>query len=446
MKLKTILKADNSQRSNLLQKNVLISVGLTGINALISFLMYPLLIDYLGVGQYGVWLTIASLSTWMTFFEFGLGSGLKNRLAQSLAHADYKLGKQLVSTAYFAVSMIIVVLFIVLFLLKDHINWNILLGTDEVSLTTLSTFASLMISSFFIIFILKLLGNVASASQNPYIEKFINTTTQILLLLMVFLISRFYNGDIVKLSLFWCCTTVGIWLIASFILYSTTYKNIAPSLQEIKPQRLKSLMSLGVKFFVIQISLVVIHGSTNFLISRYVGSEEVVVYNAAYKIFNLANIMYTIIIAPTWVAFVDALEKNDFIWIKSTVKRMLNIWILITTVMFIILMLSPYVYKLWLGDRVAVPFGLSAILFLYFSSMTFGGVFNMFINATGSLRKQLICWPIVAILYIPLTITLLKYTELGIYAVAIGLVLSNFYYVAVAPFEYRKLIKEYDIK
>lgn len=444
MRLKTILKVDNSQRSKLLQKNVFISVGLTGINALISFLMYPLLIDYLGVSQYGVWLTIASLSTWMTFFEFGLGSGLKNQLARSLARTDYKEGKQLVSTAYFAISVIVVVLFVLLFLLKDTINWNVLLGTEELSSSVLSTFASVMISSFFMVFILKLLGNVASASQNPYIEKTINSAIQVTLLVVVVLIGRFYDGDIVRLSLYWSCATVSVWVVASIILYTTTYKKVRPSVGSIKPKKLKSLMSLGIKFFVIQISLVVIHGSTNFLISRYVGADEVVVYNAAYKIFNMANIMYSIIIAPTWVAFVDALEKKDIVWVKSTINRMLKIWMLITLVMFVVLILSPYIYDLWLGERIVVPFGLSALLFVYFSTMTFGGVFNMFVNATGNLRKQLICWFVVAVLYIPLTTILLKYSTLGVYAVAIGLVLSNVYYIAIAPFDYKKMIKKYE--
>lgn len=444
MRLKTIFKVDNSQRSILLQKNVFISVGLTGINALISFLMYPLLIDYLGVEQYGVWLTIASLSTWMTFFEFGLGSGLKNQLAQSLAHNDYIRGRQLVSTAYFAISAIVVVLFVLLFLLKDTINWNILLGTEELTSSVLSIFASVMISSFFVVFILKLLGNVASASQNPYIEKLINTIIQTTLLLVVILTSRFYEGNIVKLSIYWCCATIMVWLIASVVLYTTKYRQISPSLTYIKPKRLKTLMSLGVKFFIIQISLVVIHGSTNFLISRFLGAEDVVVYNAAYKIFNLSNIMYSIIIAPTWVAFVDALEKSDYVWIKSTVSRMLKIWMLITLGMFIILIFSPFIYDLWLGERIVVPFGLSALLFIYFSTMTFGGVYNMFVNATGNLRKQLICWFVVAILYIPLTVILLKCSNLGIYAVAIGLVLSNVYYIAIAPFDYKKMMKKYE--
>lgn len=444
MRLKAILKVDNSQRSKLLQKNVIISVGLTGINALISFLMYPLLIDYLGVSQYGVWLTIASLSTWMTFFEFGLGSGLKNQLAKSLAHNDYNEGKQLVSTAYFAISAIVVVMFVLLFLLKDSINWNVLLGTEELSSSVLSTFASVMMSSFFVVFILKILGNVASASQNPYIEKMIYSVIQVTLLAVVVLIGRFYDGNIIRLSLYWSCATVAVWLVASIILYSTTYKKVRPSISSIKPGRLKSLMSLGVKFFVIQISLVVIHGTTNFLISRYVGADEVVVYNAAYKIFNMAHIMYSIIIAPTWVAFVDALEKKDIVWVKSTVNRMLKIWMLITLVMFVVLIFSPYIYDLWLGERIEVPFGMSALLFVYFSTMTFGGVFNMFINATGNLRKQLICWLIVAILYIPLTILLLKHSNLGVYAVALGLVLSNIYYVAIAPFDYKMMMKKYE--
>lgn len=438
--LKSLLKFNNTHRSKLLKKNVFFSIGLTVVNAFVSFLMYPILIDYLGVDQYGSWLTIASLSTWMTFFEFGLGSGLKNQLAKALSHKNNRLGKELVSTAYFAVSSIVVILFCLLFVFRNTINWGSLLGSSLDS-STLSLFVSIMISSFFIVFIFKLIGNIVSAAQNPYIEKLINTTIQIVLLIVVVSISQFYDSDIVKLSIYWCSSTILIWVVASVLLYLFEYNYICPSIKTIKFTHIKLLLSLGLQFFIIQLSLVVIHGSTNFIISKYIGSEQVVVYNAAYKIFNLANIMYSIIIAPTWVAFVDAIEQNDIAWIRSTVKKMLLIWGGITACMFMILLLSPFIYSIWLGQRITIPFGLSAVLFLYFSTMTFGGIYNMFVNATGKLKTQVVCWLISAVLYLPVVLFLLNHTNLGIYAVVMTLLLSNVYYVLFAPMQYHKFMQ-----
>lgn len=443
----TIFKVDNTRRSKLLQKNIVISFVLTGISLLISFAMYPLLIDYLGVEKYGLWLTISSVSTWMTFFEFGLGSGLKNKLAQSLAHKDMKTGKILVSTTYFTVFIIVVLLFVVLFGVNGVVDWSSLLSNTVVDDDVLRYFIVIMLTSIFGVFLLKILGNVASATQNPYIEKLVNVTMQLLLLGMVCSVTIFGpRGDMALLGTYWCIITIAVWFIFSVSLYATKYREIRPSVRYVRFTKLKNLLSLGVKFFVIQISYIVIHGSTNFMIAKFVGASEVVTYNVAYKLFGLVNIVHTIIVFPTWAAFVDAIEQKDDVWIKRMVRRMLKIWGALTLLMFVILLLSPWIYAIWLGDRVMVPFSLSLILFLYFTTMTFGGIFNMFVNATGKVNTQLWYWSITACLYIVATVWILKTTNLGIYAIAIGLLLSNFYYIALAPREYLKLMNEHEHK
>ena len=116
----------------------------------VSFILYPLLIDLLGVEVYGTWLTIASISTWMTFFEFGLGSGLKNQLGRALANNNIIHGKELVSTAYFVIFIIVIVLSLIFWCIKDFINWNSLLGSSLNS-ENLNKFVSIMISGFLLV-------------------------------------------------------------------------------------------------------------------------------------------------------------------------------------------------------------------------------------------------------------------------------------------------------
>lgn len=427
-------------RSQKLKKNVILSIGLTIINLAISFLMYPMLIDLLGQSAYGCWLTIASVATWMTFFEFGLGSGLKNQLGIHIANSRFDDGKKIVSTAYFAIGCIVTILFIVFFCFRNVINWGELLGTN-LSQEVLDSFVSIMISSYFIIFFLKLLGNVASAHQEPYIEKLITTSVHVACFIVVVILSYLQLNNLVSLSIYWALACVGTWVAFSIIYYVGRYRKVAPTIQKIDFSSFKPLLSLGFKFFIIQLSLIIINSSTNFIISHYINSGEVVTYNAAYKIFSLAQILYSIIIAPTWPAFIDAIEKKDVAWIKKIVSKMLRIWVLITASTLMLLILSPIVYKIWLGDRISIPFTLSLLLFLYFTTMTFGGVFNMYVNASGRLRTQVIYWSLVTILYIPFVIVLIARTNLGIFSIAIGLLLSNAYYVFIAPFQYRSFIK-----
>jgi putative LPS biosynthesis related polysaccharide transporter/flippase len=406
----------------------------------VSFILYPLLIDLLGVEVYGTWLTIASISTWMTFFEFGLGSGLKNQLGRALANNNIIHGKELVSTAYFVIFIIVIVLSLIFWCIKDFINWNSLLGSSLNS-ENLNKFVSIMVSGFLLVFILKLVGNVASAHQDPFIEKLINTFISIGALITVSILLFLNITNIVSVSFWWTFSSVLVWIVFSFILYSKKYKSVRPEISLVNKRHFKSLIGIGLQFFVIQISLVIINGSTNFIISHYISASDVVIYNASYKLFSIANILYSIIIAPTWPAFVDAIEKNDIIWIKKTVNRMIKLWIGITLCMFIVLLFSHHIFNLWLSDKISIPIPLSILLFIYFTSLTFGGIFNMYINAKGKLRTQMLSWIIITILYIPIVIVLIKYTTMGIYSIAIGLIMSNIYYVIIAPIQYLRIIK-----
>ncbi len=428
-------------RSQKLKKNIIISIGLTGLNLLVSFLMYPLLIDLLGVSVYGTWLTISSVATWMTFFEFGLGSGLKNQLGVSIANSRYSEGKELVSTTYFVIGCIVAFLFLVFFLFRNAIDWGKLLNSS-IDNNELESFVSVMASCYFIVFFLKLLGNVASANQEPFIEKIISSSVQLGSFMVVIVLTYLHIRSIFTLSVYWTLATISIWVIFSVILYSKRYNRISPSFRAIRSHRFKTLTNLGLKFFIIQLCLIIITGSTNFLISRYISSDEVVTYNATYKVFSVAQILYSIIVAPTWPAFVDAIEKKDYCWIRRIVKKMILLWSAITGGMALVLICSPFIYRLWLGERVTIPFLLSVLLFVYFSTMTFGGIFNMYVNATGKLKIQIISWLLAAVFYIPFVIFLIQKCNFGIYAIAVGLLCTNIYYIAIAPLQYHNSIKE----
>ncbi|MDB5150442.1 MAG: hypothetical protein JWQ57_4462, partial [Mucilaginibacter sp.] len=73
------------ERSVRARKNIFRSIVLKGGSVVITLVMIPLTIRYVNPTQYGIWLTLSSLITWAALFDMGLGNGLKNKLAQSIA-------------------------------------------------------------------------------------------------------------------------------------------------------------------------------------------------------------------------------------------------------------------------------------------------------------------------------------------------------------------------
>ena len=84
----------------MVKRNIVGSFAVKGINVLISLLLIPLTIGYINSKLYGVWLTLSTIVTWISFFDIGLGNGLRNRAAEAIAHGKIKYARVLVSTSY----------------------------------------------------------------------------------------------------------------------------------------------------------------------------------------------------------------------------------------------------------------------------------------------------------------------------------------------------------
>ena len=55
----------------------------------IGLVLVPLTINYLNPTKYGIWITLSSVIGWFSFFDIGLGNGLRNRFAEAIANNDH---------------------------------------------------------------------------------------------------------------------------------------------------------------------------------------------------------------------------------------------------------------------------------------------------------------------------------------------------------------------
>lgn len=113
-------------------KNIVFSFGFRIGTILCNFLLVPLLINQLSTVEYGILITIISISTWFTFVDFGLANGLKNKISESLAKGDASSVKKYITAGYFALFKVVVVLSLLLIILNFFIDWNQILKGPEV--------------------------------------------------------------------------------------------------------------------------------------------------------------------------------------------------------------------------------------------------------------------------------------------------------------------------
>ncbi|QCX39134.1 polysaccharide biosynthesis protein [Aureibaculum algae] len=424
------------------KKNIFFSFLIKGMSMVVGFLIVRITLDYLDKTTYGIWLTLTSFLTWFSFFEIGLGNGLKNKLAEALADKNYELGKIYVSTTYAILAVVVVLLAIVFFIGNVFIDWTIVLNTDKNLINELSAVALIVFGFFFLRFVIKLISTVLYADQRPAIANAFGPIGNLLSLIIIYILTKTTEGNLIYLSWVYSVVPVIVLIVVSIYFYKNEYRRIAPSIKSIKFHYAKDLLNLGVIFFLIQIAGLIIYQSTNIIIAQYFGPSEVTVYNIGYKYFSIMAMIFTIIVSPFWSAYTEAWVKNDMKWIKNTVKKLLLIWVGISIIGVIMLIFADPFYHLWIGNEIIIPFKLSLVLFIYFMTFTFGNVYVTFLNGIGKIKLQMYAAFFGVSLFLLSAFVLIKYFNFGIIGLVIASIISNFYGLILAPIQYSKIVNK----
>lgn len=440
IRIKDKLLAKDS-RGRKVQKNILGLAVLQGISVLTSFMLVPLTIDYVSASEYGIWLTISSIVGWFALVDIGLGSGLRNKLAESLAKNDILLAKKYVSTTYFSLGIFVAGVFSILLIVCQFIDWSAVLN-QPASMQALLTKTMFVVIAFFAIrLVVQLIGVVLTAHLLPAFATAINTFSNILVLLIIYVLSKSIPGDLYLLAFVLSVVPIAVYVLVSVVLFLGRFRTISPSWEYFEKDEIKSLLHLGFSFFFIKISMIILFQTSNILIIRFFSNEDVVVYNIAYKLFSASFMLFEILVQPYWTAFTDAWVKKDIEWIQNSMRQLLKIWRFISLCCVLVLIFTPFIYRIWIGDAVQIPFILSASMCLYFICRCYGGTYNVFINGTGKVKLQSIALLVVVILYIPMVYLLAKVFNMGLISIPIALVFTDFYSLFIAKMQYKRLIQ-----
>jgi O-antigen/teichoic acid export membrane protein len=419
LRFSTLLKLDN-ERSRKIIKNILLSFGVKGGSIGISLLLVPMTINYISPVQYGIWLTISSIIGWMNFFDIGLGNGLRNKLTSALAQGEIYEAKIYVSTTYAALILISSVLVIMFCLITPLINWNTLLNIPQNIPDDISFVVLLVLCVFCVQFVFQIINTVLTAIHEPALASVISLIGQFGVLLAVFLLKKFFVGSLTILACALTIIPVLVFIISSIFLYSTRLNYLSPSFKIINLNYVKGIMNTGGVFFILQIGAMFLFQTNNIIITKVLGPASVTEFNIAYKLFSVVIMVFTIIITPYWSAFTDAYSKKDFAWMKINLNKVRKFWLISSLLVVpVLLSLSKFLYKFWIGNSVHISFTLSFSMSFYVVTYT-GMMLNCYIlNGIGKLRVQLYLYIIACIINIPLGIALTK--NFGI----TGVVVSN---------------------
>lgn len=423
-----------------IKKNITLSIFLKGGSVIITFLLVPLTINYINPVQYGIWLTISSMVYWINVFDIGIGNGLKNEIAYSLAIKDERNLKTYVSTGYAVLTIIAIFIFTSFIIVSSFFNWNNILNIAGKIDYNIFPILIVVVGFFCIQFVVQLIDAVLSATQQVFKSSLILFLGQLVGLIAIYILTLYVHGSLLFLVIVMAGSSVSVLVIASLYLYNTELKKFAPSFSNIDFKHMRKILNIGGSFFFIQIGAMILLFANNFIITRILGPEAVTIYNIPFRLFSLISMLFAIILMPYWSAFTDAYAIKDMDWIKNSIKKLRMIWFCLSLFGVVILVLSNFLYKVWIHNAVFIPVSLSFWMLLYVIVFTWQSLHVHFLNGIGKIRLQLFIVIAGATLNIPLAIFLGK--NFGLPGIVSANTIVFLFMGTIFTYQYKKIVSQ----
>ena len=405
-----------------------------------TFLVMPIMIKYLGVEQFGVWTTMLTLITWVMLFDLGIGNGLKNRVSESLAQDNLEQVRGYISTAYGLIGVISLALFVLFSVIGNWLSWQVIFNTQSIVEEDLKN--SVLALSFFIFlnFWIGLVNQIYHGLQKTSFVVLGQFLSNSFALVLVVLLSLFSDS-----SIFFMVCAYGLSVVlANFIL--TAYvlkidKKLLPSARCFDRNKIKPLLSLGMKFFVIQIAALVIFTSDKILITQLLGPQYVTPYEVVFKLFSVITIAHGLILLPLWPAYSDAYQRGDLDWINKKIWQQTKISMALVLAALLMASLGPRIVDLWVGGEVVASKTLYYLFAVFIVVSVWSNVFAYFVNATNELGAQLYTSVLAAIINVPLSIYFVTELGLKLEGVILATIISLSIFAVVGPIQVFRIVK-----
>jgi O-antigen/teichoic acid export membrane protein len=193
------------------------------------------------------------------------------------------------------------------------------------------------------------------------------------------------------------------------------------------------------QFFIIQIAFMVMYSSANIMLIRWFGPDTVTVYTVAYKYFTVALLINGIITATYWSAFTDAYVRQEFDWVRNTIRRMEKVTYLLMAGVVLQTILAGRLIHLWV-HKIQVPLDMQITLCIFTLISLIAAPQHIFLNGTGKIRLQLYTAVYSIFMTVPLAWLFCKVLHLGPKGVILAMICTSLPVTILYRIQYNKIM------
>jgi O-antigen/teichoic acid export membrane protein len=379
------------------------------LSLLLNLALIPLGMELLSEAMFSVWVVLFSLLTWFTFLDMGMGNSLRNLLLEALHKGRKDEARALISTSYSAIALFSASAAVILLIAVPFVPWHSVFNVDAMFTPLLEKTMYLAIALFATQVILKNISFIFHGIQLSFLGNLIVLAAN--LLSFVWLLSIQQQQSSIALDQFTAITLgspIIMYVLATVILFLSRYRFLTPKLSLFEKGLFRKLNSTGYKFFIIQFCTLVFIQGNSLIIAQLHHNEDVIDYNASFRIFNTAVLAFTLMLAPVWSSYTKAFAKNDLAWIQKIHKRLLSLWAIAIIGISIFLVVAPWFFEQWVGRLIQIPMIIHVANAAYSLVHILAAIFTSMINSCSKITLQFYAFLVGSIAFIPVVILIDK--------------------------------------
>lgn len=383
------------------------TLAVKGVSTLAGFVAIPLTAKYLETERFGLWLILGSLLTWISIADLGLSNSLTNVLAISDAKEDKQIAKEAVSSAFYLMLFISLILFILFLIIYPSISWE---RVFNIKSTLAKQEVGISVFVCWILFVIRLPlsipGRIYAAYQEGYLYQIWSAIGSLISVVSLILAIHIHANLPLLIVAGFGTLLIGD-ILSAIHLFGFQRKWLIPKYKDFNLLQCQWLLRTGFQFWIAQVSAILIFQTDLIIVTQLFGVSEVASYGVTLRLFSLVGYILGSFIIGLWPAYSEAAARGDYLWISHTFKMSVFIsftWSVCAGILLVVF--SPQLVTL-LVNKEAIP-DINLLFAMLLTTVLFavGQCIAMLVNGLGELRLQTILAPVSAVSNIVLSLLL----------------------------------------
>lgn len=398
-----VVSVATARRSKALRSGILGSLGIRGVAVVGPLLLIPIAVDHLGTTLFGLWATLAAVTSVATFSDLGIGNGLLTLLPKTLAAGQTDHARALVSSAYAALGAVSASAIAILAITFPFIPWELVFDPEShLDRAGVRLVVAVSLGFTALAVPLNLSLRLYYATQRAHLAA-LWTSASALAPLLPGLVAVRANVDPFLVVVLLIAAGPVTQFAASLWLFIRIAPELRPVPRLVSRRLIWRLLHLGSLFFVLSVVLVLSNSLDNLVLAQSLGLAAVAAFAIPAKVFAQLAQATTLLNLPLWAAHADAIARGDSVWVRRATGRMVSASAGAAAVASLVAVLAgPAVLQAWLGHDVPLPS--SVLLGLALATTITAALSPLFmvLNAAGIVVPQIIGWGAFALITLPI--------------------------------------------